>query len=337
MFPIVLAAGLSMAAYTVYKKRYRPQKPSFTGPSTKLSRTQVMNHLDSPLPENKSAIWCITLELAWRKAVAEVFQGPIELERHQDLVDRLNASQANWDGLPTDQLQLVVKQVRDDAYLQVTRVSGHLKARVPFTIPFFENPLPLNFGVGDDYERVSCFGLGPGPYLQLRRQVSVLFDDGGHFALDPCRTSHPFRLILAAVPPQASLQQTIESVRDRCRHGHQRTLGSQDSLLIPNQSWDIQHHFRELSGVLVRPPYGGTLDISQQIRFQLDRSGAELLSQVDLLAAFMKCGPPRQYHFSHPFLLYLESRASGQVVFAAWIQNSELLIPAGRAALSVRQ
>jgi len=51
-----------------------------------------------------------------------------------------------------------------------------------------------------------------------------------------------------------------------------------------------------------------------------------LFSSVDLLAPFMK-GGPSHYHFNRPHLLYIRSRDTGQIIFAQWIENSELLVP----------
>jgi hypothetical protein len=45
---------------------------TFAGPSTLLSQTEILPTLDSPIPEHKSAIWCISVQLAWNRLKDDV-------------------------------------------------------------------------------------------------------------------------------------------------------------------------------------------------------------------------------------------------------------------------
>lgn len=323
----VAAAGLGWLAYSYHRRKYRPIPPNFSGSSEKLTQTAILADLSQPIPPEKSAIWCLNLELAWVKARREIFEGGPILRDHP-LADRLNASAATWQG-PAAQLNLTVRQqCPTPEELQIELVSD-LRAQVPFTLPFFDCSHSLGFKGCS----VRCFGIRDQDEMtqsRLRRQVSILYQENQQFIVDPCVTSEPFRLLMARVNPKPTLLAAIEHVRKLCSSSEPRSLGSKSTLLIPTQCWEIQHQYPELSGPFTPPPpfIRAEIQATQRLQFRLDRSGAEMMSQVNLLffgTAWSR--PPAHYHFDQPFLMLLEVRATGQIVMAAWIENPELLVP----------
>lgn len=275
------------------------------------------------MDKNKSTLWCVALELAWKKAMVEFFEGPIPSAGPNPLYDRLNASTAEWGDWPAEQLSLSARRVSSLRY----QIKGSLNVNVPFRFPFFDGGGPVLFQDGRQ-RFVQCFGLAcDDADREVREQVSVLYEDppGDSFAIDPCRHSDPFRLVLALVERQKSLGQTIRSARGLIERGEERPLGERDTLLIPCQSWCVQHRFPEFSLGLGEPYQGGSIEIEQDMRFLLDRYGARL--NVQILASFKKHSSiGRDFVFDRPFLLYVESRQTGRLVFAEWLQNSELMV-----------
>lgn len=321
-----IAAGLFLVGAVYQWYRSRPLASTFSGPSTDLKRTEVVPHLNCPLPDNRSALWCITLELAWKKAMADLFGGPIQPAEPNQLFDWLNDSSATWDGLPAELLSLGVTKKSEQEYL----VKGSMNVCVPFSLPFFDNERTITFS-GDGLERsVKCFGIRQSDRHQcksLRQQVSVLYESSktGEFIIDPCIHTQPFRLVLAKVGPQASLGETIEHARSLISGNETRPLDNGEILLIPSQSWDIQHRFPQLAGALGGTHPGGRLNLEQGLRFQFNRRGVKLHSNI--LAAFYKSGISG-FIFDSAFLIYVEARQTGQLIFAAWMENSELMVKA---------
>lgn len=315
-------------AYSYHKRRYRPIGPTFSGSSEKLTQTAFLTDLSEPIPAGKSALWCISLELGWVKLRQEIFSGG-PIGRDHRLTTRLNSSTAEWQG-PSEHFQVSVKQERPARNTLKVDLESKLTVNVPFTIPFFDNPEPLEFqGVP-----VRCFGIRSRDALGqnfLRDQVSILYRGEGarEFVVDPCVTSEPVRLLLARVDREESLEATIRRVQDLCAESKPFRLGSSSTLLVPTQCWDIHHRHAELSSSITPPEDAerAELEACQRLQFRLDRSGAELMSLLKLnLMVFLK-GAPTHYHFDRPYLMLLENRATGQIVMAAWIENAELLVP----------
>jgi hypothetical protein len=225
---------------------------------------------------------------------------------------------------------------------------SYLQSHIAFSIPFFENDESLTFTDSSGKETVvSSFGIRQKDeyaYRELRDQVEVIYigGNGGNlmrpseFILDLCHSSTPNQLIVACVAPRPTLAETIEDVNQRIReYGEKlskqhlidrRTLGTIDVLLVPNMNWMIDHRFSELEGPehsIKNPGFEGNYvdTAAQMIRFQLDRSGAELASEAKL-----RCKPmPTFFVFNRPFLLFMRKRGQEQPFFALWIDNAELL------------
>lgn len=321
MLPYLLGGGIALAAYHAYSKySYRPSPFSLDIASSELKSTIILPDLAERMPEEKNAIWCLTSELAWKRAMDEYFGGPLRLREARPLLERMNATRANWDGLPAELCHCRTRRFSPEHF----QVFISLLLNLHFDLPFYQLEGGVTF---NRYDKVKAFGIPPGRTAPARlcKQVQVLYSEGNEFIIDPCRTSRPFQLILATVKKEATLGQTIEASEARCTRATPRTLSSKSSLLIPEQSWRLRHHFEDLSGVFATEAQDLRLRMDQELQFRLDRCGARLLSNVRFLGVVL-CAP-KDYHFAHPFLLYMKARHNGQIIFAQWIENSELLVP----------
>jgi hypothetical protein len=345
----------------------RPSEPAITfdGPSTSLEQTVIVPTLDTPLPKGKSAIWCASFQLAWDRMKKDVAKGPIKIENAQGVADRLNAGEfpeGSLDpesyyaeaGLVTDG---IVKKILDDMAERFPEsptpdlrhategavAYGYLKARVTFSIPFFENNAALAFtdSVGNSTV-VRSFGLRTkdnDAYPKLRRQVSILYRDGNRFesevmnefVLDPCRDSAPHQIILACVDRKVTLSETLayiqQQMKSRLAEEAWMAMGPDDTLLIPNMRWFITHYFGELEGrdraVLNAPLRGLHVHTAlQAIDFRLDRAGVEVASEA---RHGFKSPPPSSFKFNRPFLICMKKRGESQPFFVMWVENAELM------------
>jgi hypothetical protein len=220
---------------------------------------------------------------------------------------------------------------------------AYLAAHVKFTIPFFDRHEPLVFrGSTGEAASVRSFGISEDDWRaprELRHQVSILYASEGEepqegeatrpkqFVVDPCRDSSPNQIVLASVPFKDTLAATLADIERKVRNGRgEGGLGGSDRLLIPNMSWRLDHHFKELEGpdkLIQNAAEGAWIDKAwQMILFRLDRSGAQIESEGRML---VQPGFPALYIFDRPFLIYMKKRGAEHPFFVMWVDNGELL------------
>ena len=349
---------------------YYPPAVAFEGESKDLQATVIIPTLDTPLPEHKNVVWCGTMQLAWNRLGTDVLHSPPDLEGADAVVERLNAAPLHDDDLAPKSFFATAGYVKDGIIDQIQKemqsqfqrevrlespkeadaiiAYSYLQSHIAFSIPFFENDEPLTFTDSSGKEtNVSSFGIrrkDDYAYRELREQVELIYQeprythDGrpNEFILDLCHDSETDQLIVACVPPQPTLAETIEDVNSKIREIDEKrrkqdvfgrwTLSSIDVLLVPNMNWTIDHRFSELEGPEHSFKNSGfegnyVYTAAQMIRFQLDRSGAELASEAKL-----RCKPMRTFFvFNRPFLLFMRKRGQEQPFFALWVDNADLL------------
>ena len=222
---------------------------------------------------------------------------------------------------------------------------AYLGAALKFTIPFFDNRDALVFqGSSDAKQAVASFGIrheDDYAYSDLRKQVEVLYADFGigsyrddyrkaEYAVDLCKDSTPYQIVLACMARQDTLGATLHDLQERISTfsttTHGREFGPNEVLLVPVQSWRIDHRFEDLEGKGKWLRNAGfesyyVDEALQTIEFRLDRGGAELKSETKVL-----CLPvPRYFIFDRPFLIYMKLRGADRPFFVMWIDNAELL------------
>jgi hypothetical protein len=330
--------------------------------SRKLRDTVVVPTLDTPIPEGKSAVWCASFQLAWNRLKEDVVGGPVRLANAEGIAERLNRAGTSEDDLARGSFYAaagwvkdgIVEKIRSDMARRFPRTRspefgapaaavayGYLRVSIKFRLPYFENDEPFPFiDSKGNKTNLSSFGIRQKDefaYPELRRQVRILYAPNRgetdpsqlEFALELDRESAPYRLVLARCPRKAALADMLAHVQGRIGDGRDaRGLFPNDTVLVPNMNWRIEHRFAELEGAdkpLLNPNMRGMhLDRAQQtIEFRLDRGGAELASEAALPMAPI----PMDYHFNRPFLVYIEKRGARHPAFAMWVEHAELLSP----------
>ena len=231
-----------------------------------------------------------------------------------------------------------------------------LRAYVSFCLPYKREKAGMLFeGDNGQSKQVGAFGIREKDEFsryELREQIQVLYtDDAGprpeEYALD-ISLGTDTQLLLARVPRGDTLQSTLDYLRGEMEKAAQQQdadyipgetaefpsypadpeFGPSDVVLVPEMSWEIDHHFTELEGVdkvLLNPiDCGGWLGEARQvISFTLDRSGARLTSEARII---FRCSG-RRFVFDKPFLLALQRRDADIPYFVMWVDNPELLSP----------
>jgi hypothetical protein len=261
---------------------------AFYGTSDKLKQTVIVPTLDSPIPEGKSAIWCASFQLAWKRLKDDVTQGPVQLANAQPLADRLNRADLSEDDLDPSAVYAAAGLAKDGIGERIqTEMArrfpnvpkpeldvppagavayAYLAASAKYDYPFFENDERFLFTDSTGKETaVGSFGIRKKDdyaYRRLRQQVQVLYcpreaimsgKEIPEFVLDPCKTSQPNQIVLARVSRKATLAETLANVDQKIATQLPpdtivSELHPRDTLLVPNIAWKISHRFKELEG-----------------------------------------------------------------------------------------
>jgi hypothetical protein len=363
---LILVAVCAVTLRTSHTERpYSPPAVAFSGDSKHLLESVIVPTLDTPMPQHKNVVWCATIQLAWNRLGKDVLHQPPQIKGAEDVVSRLNLAQFGDGDLPTDSYLAaagfakdgVVEKVKSEMKrrfqseveidpLQPNDILAYayLEANAAFTIPFFDSRGDLRFQDSSKKKtEVTSFGIEEKheyAYEGLRKQIDVLYRprrrterDRVEFVIDLCRDSSPNQIIVALVPPKATLLDTLKDVEKKTQEvagspdsDYLRQFGIRDVLLVPNLNWEVQHHFSELEGDDKRFLNAGFTDYyvakaMQTIRFRLDRSGAELASEAQVVCE------PMATHFvcDRPFLIVVKKRGAERPFFVMWVDNAELL------------
>ncbi|MEN6334132.1 MAG: hypothetical protein ABFE01_07700, partial [Phycisphaerales bacterium] len=290
--------------------------------TTALKETSVVATLDSPLPDHKNTIWCGTLQLTWDRLKDDIIREPISLVGADKLCSELNNSQLSADdldprsfyadaGLVSDGiLERIQEQmakrfpsepipVFSDQYRQPrpTIVAySYLYANIPFAHAFTSRPIGFAFRQSDDEHVETSAFCATVP--ATRDQVDILDYDprGGfhsaEFAVDLCKHTNPYQIVLARVSrPQslgegvASVEQRISQFKKKTDYERDRKLKREDSLIVPDILFKLEHHFGDLEGRALNNPGFKDYDLCEAVQimdFGLSRTGLILKSEVRL-------------------------------------------------------
>lgn len=329
-----------------------------------LKDMQLVAHPDVPLAADENVLWCGTLQLAWNKAIGLVGEKLHFTQQPHvaDLLNREDFTDADLD--PSSYVALADferNHVEDEirAALEKTfngAASPELIPPVPphpgpddflayaylyknlaFATPFWVNE-PLDFGG----HSVANFGF----MTNLRSLPSTISDQvtirdyqsDDNFVIELKTKKPDDEMILAKVPPGATLQATIQSVLKRAAQGPVIPT-DEDQLAIPKLNFDLRGDFPKLEGLVLQPGPNVrvkglvTTSVRQLIRFQFNESGAILKSEATIVMAATAMAPgyrpePHRLIFDRPFLILLKQAKSDQPYFALWVGNASLLMPA---------
>ena len=327
------------------KLEHLPQK-------TSVEKTIITASMEQEMLTGKNVLWCSTLQLAWNELIT-LAGGPIQMTDAPPLVALLNRQTANKADLDEGSYIAIAGLAGEDLRAKIEHAQqtfkdqklaedlgapppgsvvayAYLLKTLPFEWAFKRFEIPFPFGATD----VVYFGIQqylPGdPNMDAVASQVVILDyrSANDFMLELKTRSAQDRLILAKISPQATLTDTISQVFTRVAQTHPGPLGKSETLAIPVIDIDRFQAYAELAGqniIASNPAVSGAQfsRVAQRIRFKLDETGAILESE----AIFTSSLSPRQFMFDQPFLVVLLRQGAERPYFAAWIANSEVLVP----------
>lgn len=355
--------------YFVQRIEYSHKTETFSGKSDSLEQTIIVPTLDGPCLKNKNVIWCSSFQLAWNRMKDDVIGAPVEVIGAEELASRLNTAQQSDVDLEARSFYAAAGRAEEGIISKVQKdmaakfpshsvpdfnnIAGiprailaysYLTANVPFKYPYRQAKGKFSFvdsqGVKTDVGAFGVWGI-ESSYKKMREQVEILHlrEDlqatnpelqMEEFAIDLCRHSEPYQVVVAMVEPKETLAQTLSYIHDQTanfkeekNYQRERFLDRVDVLIVPEMFWEIEHRFTELIGKMVTNanPAMPIIEAKQGIRFKLDRYGAALESEANIFVG----ASPRYFHFNRPFLVYMKKRDREQPFFVMWVDNAELL------------
>lgn len=349
--------------------------------SNDLEATTVLATLDCPLPSGHNAIWCATFQMAWDQYQERIAGEPIIVRGAEELANRLNNAAFPTENIERESYYATAGAVNDgileeiqgemarrfpnesppafdERYRTLPGVMvayAYLSLTVDFEHPFHTNESPFAFAGSDGTKtEVTAFSDLPERTReadQVREQVEILHygyadaRDSDTFAVDLCKHTDPYQIVLARMPVSGTLRETVAGVEQAIAqfkadpdYETLRRLRPIDHLMVPDVLYKLTHHFRELEGRKLGNQHliGAVFfEALQKIDFSLSRTGVVLRSMATLGSTRSRSArttQPRYLYFNRPFLIYVKQRRpDAQPFFVMWVDNAELLQPYRRS------
>jgi len=377
--PFISSPGHRNDSFLVHDPRqYRgtiTKKPEAID-SANLKQTSVVATLDCPVPEHQNVIWCSTFQIAWNKLKDDIIGEPIKVLGAEELAARLNQAKASEADLEDKSFYATAGFVKDGILEQIQKemakrfpsepvpvftklykklpqpiaTYSFLSVDIGFKYPFYVYKSAFTFEDSNGTRTgVTAFCGQTDPhdphYQQVREQVEILYYKYGdspkttEFAVDLCKHTQPYEVILACVPRRNTLGEAVAAVEQKISefkhdpdYGVLHKLRPIDTLIVPDILYKLTHDFEELLG-----KYLGNkkwreyffFEAMQIIDFSLSRTGVILKSEARIGVAGGISRPieePRKLHFDRPFLIYVKKRDGGtSPFFVMWVDNAELM------------
>jgi prepilin-type processing-associated H-X9-DG protein len=347
--------------------------------SSYLKQTCIVATVDCPIPKHKNIIWCGTFQIAWDKLKNNIIGEPIQLIGVEDLDDRLNKNEFSPENLVPGSYYAAAGFVKDGIIEQIQKemakrfpseptpifdisyrtlplasaAYAFLSVNAGFKYPFYTNNRKFSFhdsnGILTD---VTSFRdrteVSDPDTKDVREQVEVLYYEYGQqgsadkFAVDLCKYSNPYQVVLACLPRHETLSETLSEVHKKISEFERdqnyevlRKLRPIDSLIVPDVLYKLTHNFKELESKKLENSNWKAFDYfifeaMQTVDFSLSRTGVILKSEARIGAGGGAPPPqieqPRHFHFDRPFLIYVKKRGPDySPFFVMWVDNAELL------------
>ncbi|MBN2182991.1 MAG: hypothetical protein JW715_13860 [Sedimentisphaerales bacterium] len=353
--------------------------------SSDLKKTSIVATLDCPMPEHQNVIWCSTFKMAWDKMKDDIIGEPIQVIGAEELAARLNDAKISPSDLNEDSYYatagLIEKGVIEQIQKDITKrfpsepvpvfsddyrtlpnpilAYSYLNVDIGFKYPFYAYKRAFSFVDSNGVKNSVTAFCGQSEetdndFKHVREQVDILYYEYGEekgsdwFAVDLCKLTQPYQVVLAAIPRRGSLTELIADVEKKIsefRHDPYydqlrklRTNLNQgytdDMLIVPDVLYKLTHHYNELVGKNIgNSPWKEQgyfiFEAIQMIDFSLSRTGVTIKSEVffGTSGAFpRRIKEPRHIYFNRPFLIYVKKRGENfSPFFVMWVDNAELL------------
>ena len=329
-----------------------PARAKFRARAEDLKNTIVTPHLDTRIGKRTNVLWCNTFQLAWNE-LCRLAGGPIHMEQAAPMVAVLNAKSATKNDIDEASYVAMAGFAKEGVFAKIRkqleekfqdRVDPELFEGIPSTewiayaclfkaLPFEWAFTRFHGKLQFDGYNVDSFGIEQlmdfdAAEMRMASQVRILdHRSSDDFIVELETKARDDRLILAKIPPESTLGDTIRTIERRLWDAKPAGIGLGTSIHVPVLDFDILREYSELYGHAIKTSSarinGRHIGFAaQSVRFRLDETGAVLKSEAVIVPA-----GGRRLIFDKPFLILLKHHRASNPYFALWVGNAELFIP----------
>lgn len=289
-----------------------------------LPNTKVWPTADVEVKAGESLLYCPTMALAWQTYVTQQPQTNFTTLGRQ-LLDSTFTSK-----------DIASRDFVIDVDPSVPRVTCMLKKHLAFSAVFDSFTLPLSFHDSTGTHKVKSFGVTSHwqDWRFALAQVRVHdYSSPDNFIISISNLNYE-DLILARIPQPKTLGEGVQDVSNRIRDSRlspaAREVVAEEDLVIPTLELSVFADFKDqlnhpdqLSGTRIE-------QARQVLQFRLDERGAVIQSEAEVVGengAYEYAPGTRTFIFDKPFLIMLREASTRPPYFAAWIGNTDLMVP----------
>ena len=353
---------LRSAAVVALLASFGRGEPLRADPADAPGATEVVVHPDAPLDPSHNVLWCVTSQLAWDALadalVAAKLSGPSPRfgpPSSAEEIEWLNRRSYQASIVDPAALAVVGGRAEDGVLARAAEVwrsrfgaeakppfdavgpgdvigAAALAKALPFERPFTVHPRPIRFARGEAVVR--AWGIKPsesGPEAaKIAEQVRVYVPPKLKFGTKPPALIAEFtprdpqeRIVLARLPPAATLAATWAAVDELLRTWVSDTVDPGSNLVVPTIRLDLRHRFSSLEGGALEGAAGSRLGRFQsRVKFELTERGASVAAESVVICTL---GLHPQLVFDRPFLVALRRVGAPQPYLLLWVGNDALL------------
>jgi len=215
-------------------------------------------------------------------------------------------------------------------------VSCRLKKHLAFASEFDAFKLPLTFFDSNGGHMVRAFGVTSHWYewraaLDQIRVIDYRSPDDFVIAIKNLGGED---LVLAKIPKPETLKSGWDEITGRIRNSRtplaSRSVIAEEEVVIPVLELSVSAQFAGDLNSEDQQPGSRVTSATQIVQFRLDERGAVVWSEAEVIGengSYDYSPGTRKFIFDKPFLIMLRETPEQQPYFAAWIGNTDLMIP----------
>ena len=296
---------------------------------TQLPSTQLSPSSNADLREGLTVAYCPTMVLAWKRYIQVMPQ----LSQTAMATELLNNPFGETD-IEASALEIQLTTAANFG----PKVSCRLKKHLAFASEFDAFKLPLTFFGSKGGHKVRAFGVTSHWYewraaLDQIRVIDYRSPDDFVIAIENLSGED---LVLAKIPKPETLKGGLDDITHRFHSTRlplaSRSVVAEEEVVIPVLELSVSAEFEEDLNSPDQPSGSRVESAKQTVQFRLDERGAVVWSEAEVIGengSYDYTPGTRKFIFDKPFLIMLREAPEKQPYFAAWIGNTDLLIPNG--------
>ena len=346
--------------YLVDLNRMKDNKPvifstwgkSYEAPieKPKTDNMSIVLSLEDKMTDN--SVWCGTFNLIWNDLKNDFAKQDIVFNPQPDFVRNLNEGTFNTSHLSKDsyykvygptslELKKQIEQTIKEKFNETSDILEDFDWTLPDGKSYFlytmlkkEFEFPKVFtelenGTFGNYQNVKYFGINKTTDAQVRDQVQVLYYNSKEDFAVKLLTKGNDEVIISRGTKQDTFGKVYEEiVKNSEDYKGIRSFKENDTLKIPNISFNLKEEIKELKGKVVESSNGENYTIDkamQTIEFELDKKGGKIKSEAGIMtkdsAMSIKYEEPREFIVDNTFTIFLKEKDKELPYFAAIISN----------------